>query len=144
MYPTTKTPGGRAWKHFCTVRMEFRRGTFLNDKGDEIKKSAESPAGNVVLMSMDKNKTCAPNRRGGFYSIDYANGINYLRDLLDVAMKYGLIQQAGAWFTVIDPDTGEIKSEKVQGLQNLGEFLKDEANEDVLVFIEDYIDSKIS
>lgn len=143
MYPTTKTPGGRAWKHFCSVRMEFRRGSFLNEKGDEIKKSSESPAGNIVLMSMDKNKTCPPNRRGGFYSIDYANGINYLRDLLDVAQKYGLIQQSGSWFTIIDPITGEVKCEKIQGLQNVGTFLKDEANEDVLVFIEDYIDSKI-
>ena len=23
----TKTPGGRAWKHFCSVRMEFKKGT---------------------------------------------------------------------------------------------------------------------
>ena len=144
MYPgATRTPGGRALKHFCSVRMEFRRGAFLNEKGEEIKKSSESPAGNIVIMSMDKNKTCPPNRRGGFYSLDYANGINYLRDLVDVALKYDMIQQAGAWFTIVDPDTGECKTEKIQGMANVYEFLKDEAHEDVLTFIEDYIDAQI-
>lgn len=144
IYPgATRTPGGKALKHFCSVRMEFRHGAFLNERGDEIKKSAESPAGNVVLMSMDKNKTCPPNRRGGFYSIDYANGINYLRDLVDVALKYDMIQKSGAWFTIIDPDTGEVKSEKIQGMPNVYEYLKQEENEKVLTFIEDYIDSKI-
>lgn len=139
----TRTPGGRAFKHFCSVRMEFRRGSFLNEKGDELKKSAESPAGNIVLMSMTKNKTCPPNRRGGFYSIDYANGINYLRDLLDVAIKYDLVQKSGAWFTIINPDTGEVKSEKIQGMSRVYDYLSDENNEDILTFIEDYIDSRV-
>lgn len=139
----TKTPGGRAWKHMCSVRMEFKKGSYLNEKGDKLKQSSESPAGNIVLMTMTKNKTCPPNRRGGFYSIDYANGINYLKDLIDVAIKYDLIQKSGAWFTIINPDTGEVKSEKIQGIANVNEYLKDEAHEDVLVFIEDYIEQKI-
>lgn len=144
LYPgATRTPGGRALKHFCSVRMEFRRGSFLNDKGEEIKKSSESPAGNIVLMSMEKNKTCPPNRRGGFYSLDYANGINYLRDLVDVALKYDMIQQSGAWFTIVDPDTGECKSEKIQGMPNVYNYLRDVEHEDVLTFIENYIDAQI-
>ena len=144
LYPgATRTPGGRALKHFCSVRMEFRRGSFLNDKGEEIKKSSESPAGNIVLMSMEKNKTCPPNRRGGFYSLDYANGINYLRDLVDVALKYDMIKQSGAWFTIIDPDTGECKSEKIQGMPNVYNYLRDVEHEDVLTFIENYIDAQI-
>lgn len=144
LYPgATRTPGGRALKHFCSVRMEFRRGSFLNEQGEEIKKSSESPAGNVVIMSMDKNKTCPPNRRGGFYSLDYANGINYLRDLVDVALKYDMIQKSGAWFTIVDPDTGECKSEKIQGMANVYEFLKSEEHEEVLTFIENYIDAQI-
>lgn len=139
----TKTPGGRAWKHFCSVRMEFRRGAFINEKGDEIKRSSDSPAGNKVLMTMTKNKTCPSNRRGGYYTINYAYGIDYLYDLVEVALKYNIIQQSGAWFTICNPDTGEVLSEKIQGQANVNEYLKDESNEDKLIFIENYIDSKI-
>lgn len=144
MYPgATRTVGGRAFKHFASVRLEFRKGSYLNEAGDEIKKSSESPAGNIVLMTMTKNKTCPPNRRGGFYSIDYASGVNYLRDLVDVALKYNLIDKSGSWYTIVDPDTGEIKSDKVQGMPNIYEYLKDETHEDVLTFMEEYIDRQI-
>lgn len=138
-----KTPGGRGWRHLCSVRMQFTRGAFIDEKGNEIKRSSESPAGNKVLMSMVKNKTCPSNRRGGYYTIDYANGIDYLADLLEVAIKYNLIQQHGAWFSVVNPDTGEILAEKIQGMNNVREFFMNEDNEPVLEFIENYIDSKI-
>ena len=138
-----KTPGGRGWKHLCSVRMQFTRGAFIDEKGNEIKRSSESPAGNKVLMTMIKNKTCPSNRRGGYYTIDYANGIDYLADLLEVAIKYDIIQQHGAWFSIIDPDTGDIKADKIQGMSNVKEFFMDEANEEVLSFVESYIDSKI-
>lgn len=139
-----KTPGGRAWKHLCSVRMQFTRGSFIDEKGNEIKRSSESPAGNKVLMSMVKNKTCPGNRRGGYYTIDYANGIDYLSDLLEVAIKYNLVLQKGSWFSVIDPDNGDVLADKIQGMPNLKEYFMDEANESVLSFVEQYIDSKIS
>lgn len=139
-----KTPGGRGWKHLCSVRMQFTRGSFIDEKGNEIKRSSESPAGNKVLMTMTKNKTCPANRRGGYYTIDYANGIDYLTDLLEVALKYNLIVQNGAWFSVVDPDTGDIKADKIQGMANVREFFMDEEHEDVLTFVEEYIDSKIN
>lgn len=138
-----KTPGGHGWRHLCSVRMQFTRGAFINEKGDEIKRSSESPAGNKVLMTMVKNKTCPSNRRGGYYTIDYANGIDYIADLVEVAIKYDLIIQKGAWFSVINPDTGEVLAEKIQGMSNVREFFMNEENEDVLTFIEQYIDSKI-
>lgn len=138
-----KTPGGRAWKHLCSVRMQFTRGSFIDEKGNEIKRSSESPAGNKVLMTMVKNKTCPGNRRGGYYTIDYANGIDYLSDLIEVALKYDLIHQSGAWYSIINPDTGEILAEKMQGMNSVREFLTNEDNENVLSFIEEYIDSKI-
>lgn len=139
----SRTVGGRNWKYMCSVRLCFKRGSFLNDKGEEIKQSSESPAGTTILMTMIKNKTCPPNRRGGFYSIDFALGINYLRDLVDVATKYDMIQKSGAWFTIVDPDTGEVKSEKLQGITKVYDFLKDEENEAILTFIEEYIDRQI-
>lgn len=138
-----KTPGGRAWKHLCSIRLQFSRGSFIDEKGNEIKRSSESPVGNKVLMQMIKNKTCPANRRGGYYTINYAYGIDYLADLLEVAIKYDILQGKG-WYTIVNPDTGEVISDKVQGMNGVYEYLKDEEHESVLTFIENYIDAKIS
>lgn len=131
-----KTPGGRAWKHNCIVRLEFRRGKFLDEKGNDLTNSAETPAGNKVEMTMVKNKTCPPNRRTGFYTLKYDVGIDYLADLIEVALKYEIIEKAGAWFTI----PGVI-DEKIQGQAGVKKYL--EEHSDVLKQVEDLIDSKI-
>lgn len=139
----TKTPGGRAWKHYCCVRMQFSKGKYIDENGNDMTKSAESPAGNYVVMSMVKNKSCPPTRRTGFYTLNYEFGIDYLRDLVEVAIKYDVIQKKGAWFSIIDPDTGEL-IEKLQGQTQVYKYLEDQENEDVLSMIENFIDSKIT
>ena len=93
-------------------------------------------------MSMIKNKTCPPNRRTGFYTVNYEFGIDYLKDLVEVAIKYDLIVKSGAWFAIINPQTGE-QVAKVQGQARVYEFLGDQKNEAVLTAIEQDIDSKI-
>ena len=55
----TKTPGGRAWKHYCCVRMQFTRGKFIDENGNDLARTAESPAGNYVMMSLVKTKKTA-------------------------------------------------------------------------------------
>lgn len=136
----TRTPGGRAWKHYCSVRLEFKRGKFLDAKGNELTRAAESPVGNEVIMSMTKNKTCPPTRRIGRYTINYDTGIDYLRDLVDVAITYEIIDKSGAWFTIIDTESGEVLSDKIQGQANVYAFL--EENEDILSRVEELIDNK--
>lgn len=135
MFPTQSTPGGKAWKHFCAVRMEFKRGKFLDEKGNELSRSADAPAGNIVMMSMSKNKTCPPNRRTGQYTINYEFGIDYLRDLIEVAIRYDIVKKSGAWFDLVNPETGEvINKEKIQGQANVYLYL--EENEDALMQVE--------
>ncbi len=137
-----KTPGGKAWKHNCTVRMQFTRGSFIDEKGNEIKRSSESPAGNIVMMSMTKNKSCPPTRRTGFYTINYEYGIDYLKDLVDLAIKYGIIEKSGAWFSILNPETGEL-IEKIQGQAGVNDYLENPDNEEVLTIIENYIDNEM-
>ena len=134
----TTTPGGKAWKHCCAVRMEFRRGKFIDDKGNELTRSAENPAGNIVMMSMTKNKTCPPTRRTGFYTLNYEAGIDYLKDLIDVAIKYGVIDKHGAWFDIVNTDTGEILEGKMQGQSKVVEKL--ENDQDLLETVEILVD----
>lgn len=137
----TTTPGGKAWKHFCAVRLMFSRGKFIDEKGNELTRSAENPVGNIVLMSMTKNKTCPPVRRTGFYTLNYEEGIDYLKDLVDVAIKYGIIDKHGAWFDIIDIDTGEIIEGKIQGQANVYKYLDD--HDEVLEKIEKLVDQKM-
>lgn len=141
-YGGMTTPGGEAWKFMCSVRMEFRRGKYLDSKGNELTQSAENPAGNYVMVTMKKNKTCPPTRRTGYYTINYLNGIDYLRDLVEVAIKYDLIQKAGSWFAIINPETGE-EVAKLQGQSKVYEFLEDDSNITTLIQIENVIADKI-
>ena len=132
------TPGGKAWKHFCSVRMQFSRGKFIDEKGNELTRSAESPIGNIVMMSMTKNKTCPPTRRTGFYTINYEIGIDYLRDLIEVAIKYDIVKKSGAWFDIVDIETGEILEGKIHGQAAVNEFL--DQNEEVRNRVEELVE----
>ncbi len=129
-YGGTTTPGGRAWRHACSVRLEFRKGSFIDDKGAELRRSAETPAGNLVQIHIAKTKVCEPDRRTGFYTLNYDYGIDAVADLVDTAILYGLIRQAGAWFTFVNGDTGEVimteeeKPLQIQGQANVIEYLK--------------------
>lgn len=128
LYGGTQTVGGRGLRHIAAVRLEFKRGEFIDEKGNHLPTTAENPAGNKVLMSMKKNKTCPPNRRTGFYTINYLTGVDYLMDLVDVAIKYNIIDKHGAWFDIIDPNTGEILEGKIQGQANVYAKLEEDSS----------------
>ena len=129
-YGGTTTPGGRAWRHACSVRLEFRKGSFIDDKGNELRRSAETPAGNLVQIHITKTKVCKPDRRTGFYTLNYDYGIDAVADLVDTAILYGFIRQAGAWFAFVDGDTGEVimteeeKPLQIQGRANVIDYLR--------------------
>ena len=123
-YGGLTTPGGRAWRHACSTRLEFRKGNYIDEKGNNLSRACENPAGNIVNVALIKSKVCRPDRKVGFYTLKYLEGIDYISDAVDVAIKLGLVNQAGAWFTLVEPETGEVK-EKFQGKPKLVEYLKD-------------------
>lgn len=126
------TTGGKGWKHNCSVRLMFQKGAYIDERGNEIKRSAETPAGNQVLINVAKTKVCKPDRRIGYYTLNYETGIDKIADTIEVALKYGIIHQAGAWFNFVDIETGEIITDeegeiiKVQGKPNLIEYLQND------------------
>lgn len=146
-YGGAVTTGGKGWKHNCSVRLMFQKGSFIDERGNEIKRSSESPAGNLVMISVEKTKTCKPDRRTGFYTLRYDTGVDVIADVVETALKYGIIQQSGAWFTFIDLETGELIADeddeviKVQGKPNLVTFLTE--NESFLKEIKDKVYSLI-
>ena len=115
---------------------------FIDEKGNELTRSAESPVGNIIQMSMTKSKTCPSTRRTGQYTINYDYGIDYLADLIDVAIRFDIIQKSGAWFDIVDIETGEtLNKNKIQGQANVYELLNDD--DKMLERVETLVQSKI-
>ena len=132
MYGGKTTTGGKAWKHNCSLRLMFAKGDFIDAAGNKLNRSCDEPKGNKVMVSIVKTKVDKPDRKTGFYTLMYDYGIDEVFDLVEVAMKYGIVNKSGAWFNFCDIETGEIvtdengKEIKLQGLPNLIEFIKND------------------
>lgn len=120
------TPGGRAWKHQCSVRLMFKRGDFFDEDGNKLTKNAESPAGHIIEVAVLKTKICKWDRKLGYMHLNYTKGIDILEDTLDVATHFGYIDNSvQGSYRILDPDTGEImidedgKEVKIRGRKNL-------------------------
>ena len=144
MYGGQTTPGGKAWKHHCSLRIEFRKGSLIDDKYKDIPKKSENPYGHKVCMQIKKTKICKPDRLQGDYTLVYNYGIDRIHDLIDICVNNGVIDKAGAWFTFIQPDTGEILNNsdgsvyKVQGENGVRKSLENDSK--LLDLYTNYVD----
>lgn len=142
-YGGTTTPGGKAWKYACSLRMKFQHGPFIDEDGKELTNSATNPFGNIVNVVIEKTKCCPPNRRQGHYTLRYNTGIDYISDMADLGLLYGTIVQSGAWFSIVDKETGELlnfedKDLKFQGRAKMLSALKQN------VKLYDFVSEKIT
>lgn len=121
------TPGGRGFKHNCSVRLMFRQGPFIDVNNRELTRGAENPAGNLVKVHIEKSKICRSDRRTGFYTLNYLNGIDYLSDTIDVLLQLGAINQRGAYYDLLNIETGEVLYDgKIQGKPALLKLLRED------------------
>lgn len=130
MYNQHSTPGGKALKHLYSLRLRFRKGDLLDSNNKSVPSKTEDPDGNIVQVEIVKTKVCKPNRRLGYYTLNYTNGIDVIQDTITMALRYGYIVQAGAWYTFMDPKTGEVICDedendlKFNGMAKLLDFLR--------------------
>lgn len=122
MYGGTVTPGGRGLKHAASLRLEFRRSDFLDANGNVVSTQAENPAGHYVKVLLKKTKICRPDRKVGFFTLSYLDGIDYISDMIEVGLKLGIFTRAGAFYSAAD-ENGEIQ--KFQGRAKFYAFLKE-------------------
>lgn len=119
--------GGKAWKRACMVRLRFKRGDFFdNDENIVMKKDAQSPAGHIIEMYVEKTKVCKWDRKLGFLHLSYDKGVDLLWDTIEVAIYLKLITQINQiTFGITNPETGEILKDKdgndirIKGKKNL-------------------------
>lgn len=143
-YGGTTTTGGRAWRHNCSVRMTFQKSDYLDAKGNSIPRNSENPSGHLVKVALVKSKICKLDRKVGFYTLNYLSGIDYVSDIIDLAIKAGIINAAGAWYSILDENNEVAMNEgtplKFQGKAKLHQFLStnvdwtDEINEQILAY----------
>lgn len=115
------TPGGKAFKHACSVRMEFRKSTYVDQDGKEVTQSAENPAGHYTKVNLIKSKVCRIDRKVGTFLLNYMDGIDYISDIIDLCVSKDIIVKAGAWYRFTH-DGEEIS---VQGKRELKKLLKE-------------------
>lgn len=139
-----QTPGGRALKFYCSLRIQFRIGSPVDFLGNELPNNAENPSGHIITAKIVKQKSAPWDRKNASYYLMAQTGIEIEMDFAQLAVKkYGIIRKAGAWFTLTDPTTGEIledesgKPVKVNGMAKVLDFLK--LNPDYFQKVQDVI-----
>lgn len=126
-----KTSGGRGWKHACDVRMMFKKSSFIDEEGNTLTGSAESPAGYIMEAAVLKTKVCKWDRKLGRMYVNYDRGIDIMQDTIEVATQFGFIDNSvQGTFKFVDPDTGELLCDergneiKVRGKRNVKPFFE--------------------
>ena len=103
------TTGGNALKFYASVRLDIRR-TGAIKKGDEV-------IGNETRVKVVKNKVAPPFKQAEF-EILYGAGISREGEIIDLGVKGGLVEKAGAWYSYAGTRIG-------QGKDNVRGYLKE-------------------
>jgi recombination protein RecA len=84
------TTGGNALKFYASVRIDIRRIGQIKDR--------EEIVGNQTRVKVVKNKMAPPFRQVEF-DIMYGEGVSKMGEILDLGVKCGVVEKAGAWFS---------------------------------------------
>ncbi len=103
------TTGGNALKFYASVRLDIRRTGQIKDR-DEV-------VGNATRVKVVKNKVAPPFKQVEF-DIMYGEGISKIGEIIDLGVKAGIVEKAGAWFSYDSTRIG-------QGRENAKNFLRE-------------------
>ena len=107
------TPGGKALRFYCSVRLEIKKGDRLLGKGD-------AQIGNVVNITAVKNKVGFPWRKGSF-DLYYASGVDKEADTFDTAVELNVITKEGNTYSFGSEKLGIGRDKAVDALKKNAE-----------------------
>jgi len=119
------TTGGNALKFYASVRLDIRRIGAVK-QGDEI-------VGNETRVKVVKNKVAPPFKQTEF-QILYGQGTSRLGEIVDIGVKEGIVDKAGAWYSYNGDRIG-------QGKAKVTDFLTE--NSEIAEEIENLIRAKL-
>ncbi len=102
------TPGGRALKFYCSVRLDVRRIAYLKE-GDKV-------IGNHVRVRVVKNKVAPPFREAEF-DILHNEGIAKTGAVIDASVSLGVIVKSGTWLSFEDKKLGQGRDAAIKFLK---------------------------
>lgn len=110
------TAGGQALKFYSSVRLDVRRIDKILEKvpGHDGKDTQEI-VGNRTRVKVVKNKVAPPFRQAEF-DILYAKGISKEGDIIDLGVKYGVLERSGAYYRHGEETIGQGKEQARQYL----------------------------
>lgn len=103
------TTGGHALKFYASVRLDIRRIGSIKER--------EEVVGNQTRVKVVKNKVAPPFKQIEF-DIMYGEGISKMGELIDLGVKAGLVDKAGAWYSYDSQRIG-------QGRENAKQYLRE-------------------
>lgn len=95
------TTGGNALKFYASVRLDIRR-TGSVKQGDEV-------IGNETRVKVVKNKVAPPFKQAEF-QILYGTGIYHMGEIIELGVKDGIVDKAGAWYSYNGEKIGQGKA----------------------------------
>ncbi|MBU2919092.1 MAG: recombination protein RecA [Psychrosphaera sp.] len=102
------TTGGNALKFYASVRLDIRRIGSVKE-GDEV-------IGNETRVKVVKNKVAPPFKQTEFI-IMYGKGISKEGELIDLGVKHGVVDKAGAWYAYNGDKVGQGKANCIKYLK---------------------------
>lgn len=110
--PATKSPGGRALKHACSVMIEV-----VPVGGSLVKDEFDDPIGHTVKATVKKNKVSRSFLKGE-YQIFYTEGIkSKSAEIALVAHKVGALKKASAQVFLLN-------GQRLNGMANVVDYLE--------------------
>jgi recombination protein RecA len=103
------TTGGNALKFYSSVRLDIRRISSI--------KNQDNVVGNQTQVKVVKNKVSPPFKIA-LFDIMYGKGISKEGELVDLGVKFDIIEKSGSWFSYNNVKIG-------QGRENIKQYLKE-------------------
>lgn len=123
-YNQFNRPGGKMNKFAQSLTLGLSGGDKLDEKYGDATGKSEMVAARLTNVQMIKNKTAPPDRQRTQFCIKHGKGIDVAYDVFSMACDFGFVVVTGAYYTFVDPITGE-EIIKVQGKSKAINYLRD-------------------